>query len=158
YFAHGAVHAPLHAKADDIARQRGNYACGWDELRERRLARQIELGVVSPGTTLPPRNFEAGEDVDAWDSLSDEDRQLFARYMEVYAAMIEAIDQSVGRLRALLEELDEWENTVLVFTSDNGASREGRNTGGASYFYGSSGTLPSDREVRDFDREVIDAI
>lgn len=158
YFAHGAVHAPLHAKQEHIERQRGKYAIGWDELRERRLARQIELGIVPEGTVLPERNGEAGEDVVAWGSLSPDDQELFARYMEVYAAMVESIDESLGRLRAALEELGEWENTVVVFTSDNGASREGRNTGGASYFYGSAGTLPSDRVVRDFDRAAIDDI
>ena len=71
YYAHGAVHAPLHAKADDIARHRGNYDKGWDQLREERLTRQIELGVVPPGTELPPRNFEPDEDVAAWDSYPE---------------------------------------------------------------------------------------
>lgn len=158
YFAHGAVHAPLHAKPEDIARQHGKYAIGWDRLREQRLARQVELGIVPEGTVLPERNSEAGEDVVAWDSLSAAEQRLFARYMEVYAAMVEAIDQSVGRLRATLEELGEWDNTVFVFLSDNGASREGRNAGGASYFYKSPGTLPADREMREFDLASYDAM
>jgi arylsulfatase A-like enzyme len=158
YFAHGAVHAPLHAKPEDIARQHGKYAIGWDELRERRLARQKELGIVAEDTVLPARNFEAGEDVAAWDSFSADDQRLFARYMEVYAAMVESIDQSVGRIRAVIEELGEWENTVFLFLSDNGASREGRNAGGASYFYKSPGTLPANREIRAYDRESLDVM
>ena len=145
-------------KADAIERNRGKYALGWDELREQRLARQIELGIVPPETELPPRNPEPGEDVVAWDSLDSDEQELFARYMEIYAAMVTSIDQSVGRLRATLEELGEWENTVFLFTSDNGASREGRNTGGASYFFNSAGTAPSDKEIRDYDRDSFDVM
>jgi arylsulfatase A-like enzyme len=134
YFAHGAVHAPLHAKPADIARHRDRYAIGWDRLREQRLARQKELGIVPPDTELPPRNSEPGEDVVAWDSLSEREQRLFARYMEVYAAMVDSIDQSVGRLRDTLAELGELDNTVFIFTSDNGASREGKDKGTTSYF------------------------
>lgn len=134
YFAHGAVHAPLHAKPSDIERYRGRYEMGWDRLREERLARQKELGVVLSGTPLPPRNSERGEDVVAWDSLSEAEKVIFARYMEVYAAMVDSIDQSVGRLRDTLAELGELDNTVFIFTSDNGASREGADKGTTSYF------------------------
>jgi arylsulfatase len=134
YYSHGAVHAPLQAKATDIARQRGLYEEGWDVLRELRLRRQIELGVVSPGTELPPRTAEPGEDVVPWDSLAPGLRRLFARYMEVYAAMVESVDESAGRIRAALEELGQWDNTIFLFMSDNGASREGRELGTTSYF------------------------
>ncbi|MFD7407831.1 sulfatase-like hydrolase/transferase [Streptomyces sp. NPDC059866] len=133
YFAHGAVHAPLQVKAEHIRRQRGRYAIGWDELRARRLAPQVELGIVPEGTRLPPRNFEEGLDVQPWESYSPRERELFARYMEVYAAMVESIDQSVGRLRGLLEEMGEWENTIFIFTSDNGASCEGFDKGSTQY-------------------------
>jgi arylsulfatase A-like enzyme len=134
YLAHGAAHAPLVAKPEDIARYEGTYAIGWDEIRRRRHARQVELGVVVPGTVLPERNGEAGDEVPAWSSLSDVERTVFARYMAVYAAMIDEIDQSVGRLRTELETMGEWDNTVLVFLSDNGASREGQSTGTTNYF------------------------
>jgi arylsulfatase len=63
YFAHGAVHAPLHAKNSDIGKYKGMYDCGWDVLRERRFARQKELGLIGAETVLPPRNSEPGEDV-----------------------------------------------------------------------------------------------
>ncbi|MGJ3509868.1 arylsulfatase [Enemella sp. A6] len=134
YFAHGAVHAPLNAKAEDIERHRGAYEMGWDELRERRLARMKELGIFDEDVQLPPRNAEAGNDVEAWDSLSDDQKRLFARYMEVYAAMVQTIDQSLARLRAALEELDEWDNTFVLLISDNGASREGEAQGSSQYF------------------------
>ena len=75
YFAHGAVHAPLHAKAADIARYRGRYHAGWDDLRHRRHARQLELGVIPPGTPLAPRNTETDHDVTPWDELTDAERE-----------------------------------------------------------------------------------
>lgn len=123
YFAHGAVHAPMHAKADDIARHRGRYDEGWDVIRQRRLERQIELGVMPAGTELPPRNHEDALSVGPWSDLNETERTVHARHMEVYAAMVEAIDRSVGRLRALLAELGELDNTVILFSSDNGAAR-----------------------------------
>ena len=145
YYAHGAVHAPLHAKDDDIRRHRGNYDKGWDRLREERLARQIELGIVPPDTELSPRNTEANEDVAAWDSLPEDERAVMARYMEVYAAMVDTIDDSVGRLRAELEALGQLDNTIFIFTSDNGASREGRDRGTTSYFsHGGTGVMSSE--------------
>ena len=134
YFAHGAAHAPLQAKAEDIERHRGDYDVGWDAIRERRFARQKELGVIAADTELPPRNHEPGHAVKAWDELSADEQRLFARYQEIYAAMITSIDQSVGRLRAALEEIGEWDNTIVVFTSDNGGSAEGDEIGTSAYF------------------------
>jgi arylsulfatase A-like enzyme len=156
YFAHGAVHSPLHAKLEDIRRHRGRYELGWDALRERRLARQKELGVVAPDTVLPERNREPGEDVVAWDSLGETEQKLFARYMEVYAAMVETVDRSAGRLRETLEDIGEWDNTVFLFTSDNGASREGRNNGSSSYWRFAHGTGPGDSDVRKQDLVALE--
>lgn len=134
YHSHGAVHAPLHAKAEDIARHDGRYDEGWDVIRERRHRRQLELGVISPGTPLAPRNTEPGDDVASWDDLDVDRKRLFSKYMSVYAAMVDNIDQNVGRLRAALEEMGEWDNTLFVFTSDNGGSREGERDGTSAYF------------------------
>jgi arylsulfatase len=134
YYAHGAVHAPLHAKRADIEAMHGMYDAGWDVIRERRLARQIELGIVPQGTQLPPRNTEANEDVVAWDSLTVDEQKLFARYMECYAAMVRTIDESVGAIRAELERLGQLDNTIFIFTSDNGASREGGARGSIAYY------------------------
>ena len=134
YVAHGAVHAPLQAKATDIAAYADRYREGWDVLRAERFQRQIKLGVVAEGTRLPGRNSEPGNDVLAWDELSPEKQELFARYMAVYAAMVDNIDQQFGRLVATLEALGELDNTIILFTSDNGASREGEAEGTTAYY------------------------
>ncbi|MFC8174326.1 arylsulfatase [Streptomyces sp. NPDC057242] len=134
YLAHNAVHGPLQARAEDIARHRGRYDEGWDVLRERRFAAQIAAGLFPPGTGLPARNGEAGLDVPAWDSLTEEQRKLYARYMEVYAALVDNIDQNLGRLTAALDALGELDNTIVVFTSDNGGTGEGGAEGTRSYF------------------------
>lgn len=134
YMAHPAAHAPLVAKPADIARYRDTYIGGWDQIRVSRHARQLQLGIIPPGTPLPPRNSEPGDDVVAWDELDADEQTLYARYMAVYAAMVDEIDQSVGRLRAALEETGEWVNTIVVFLSDNGASREGESAGTTNYF------------------------
>lgn len=140
YLSHGAVHAPLHAKPQDVARHRGRYAQGWDAVRASRFARQLSLGLFPPGTRLPGRNAEPGDDVPAWDDLPPEHQQLFARYMEVYAAMVDSVDQSFGRLRAALEEQGVWDDTVVLVTSDNGASREGEAEGTTAYYQHLLGT------------------
>ena len=134
YFSHGAVHAPLQAKAQDLEKYRGAYAAGWDEIRERRFRRQVETGLLPEGTVLPPRNSEPDLDVTPWEELTDVQRELFARYQEIFAAMVDSVDQSLGHLRAALEELGEWDNTIVVFTSDNGGSREGLANGTSAYF------------------------
>lgn len=134
YVAHPAAHAPLVAMPDDIARYDEVYRVGWDEIRRRRHERQLELGIVPPGTPLPPPNTEPGAEVVAWDSLGATEQAVFARYMAVYAAMIDRVDQNLGRLRAELETMGEWENTIVVFLSDNGASREGASTGTTNYY------------------------
>ena len=158
YFAHGAVHAPLHAKESDIAKYKGVYDCGWDVIRERRLARQKELGIVPPDTELPPRNHEQGHQVAAWNDLSTEQQKLYARYMEVYAGMVDNIDQSVGRLIEEVRALGELDNTIFVFTSDNGASREGNATGTRAYFSNSSSTPGGHGEHKPEDFENLDLI
>lgn len=134
YFSHGAVHAPLQAKAADIEKYRGMYEAGWDDVRRRRFERQQQIGVIPADAELPPRNSEPGHEVEAWDQLSDDAKQVFARYQEIFAGMVDSIDQSMGRLRSELEEMGEWDNTIVVFTSDNGGSREGQQIGTSAYF------------------------
>ncbi|MGW4748362.1 arylsulfatase [Streptomyces sp. NPDC004290] len=134
YLAHNAVHGPLQAKTEDIARHRGRYDEGWDVLRERRFAAQLAAGLFPPGTELPGRNSEAGLDVPAWDSLTKDQQRLYARYMEVYAALVDNIDQNLGRLTDTLAALGELDNTIIVFTSDNGGTGEGGLEGTRSYF------------------------
>ncbi|NUU21092.1 MAG: arylsulfatase, partial [Streptomycetaceae bacterium] len=134
YVAHNAVHGPLQAKAADIERHRGRYDEGWDALRDTRFARQIADGLFPADTRLPRRNFEKGHEVGPWDEVREETRALYARYMEVYAAMVDNIDQNLGRLTRTLEDLGELDNTVIVFTSDNGGTGEGGAEGTRAYF------------------------
>ncbi|MFM7744221.1 MAG: arylsulfatase [Actinomycetota bacterium] len=158
YFAHGAVHAPLHTKQSDIQKYKGVYDRGWDAIREQRLARQKELIIVPPDAQLPPRNSEAGHEVSAWDELSPEQQRLYAKYMEVYAGMVDNVDQSVGRVVDAVRELGELDNTIFVFTSDNGASREGNATGTRAYFSNSSSTPGGHGDHAPEDFENLDAI
>jgi arylsulfatase A-like enzyme len=134
YFSHAAVHAPLHAKPDDIDKYRGRYDAGWDRIRHERFARQQELGVVEEGTRLAPRNDEPNNEVQSWDELTDDEQLLFARHMEVYAGAVDNVDQNLARLVDSLEELGELDNTIFIFTSDNGASREGEAMGTSAYY------------------------
>ena len=116
YLSLQAQHYPLQAPKEYIDKYDGVYNVGWDEIRARRYARQVELGVMPAGLTLPP--IAAAP---PWDSLSDEDRRMYAKRMAVYAGMLENVDVNVGRLLAYLEEIGEADNTVIVFMSDNGA-------------------------------------
>lgn len=147
YFAHGAVHAPLHAKPVDIAKYDGRYAAGWDVVRSERFARMLELGILPPDSVLPPRNAEEGDDVVAWETLPPEQQRLFGRYMAVYAAMVDNIDQQFGRLCAALSDLGELDNTLFLFTSDNGASREGEAEGTTAYYSHLLGNTDTDADI-----------
>lgn len=121
YLAFGAMHFPLHAPADDIRRHRGSYDQGWDEVRESRFKRQQELGIVPPGTTLPPRN----SDVPEWATLDDDQRSLATRGQEVYAAFIEHTDRQIQGLVDFLKAEGVYDDTIIVVLSDNGAAYGG---------------------------------
>jgi arylsulfatase A-like enzyme len=146
YYAHTAVHGPIQAKADDIAKFEGRYEAGWNILRQKRFERQKELGIIPDHAQLPGTALDDSNQIPSWDSLTDEDRALFAKHMEVYAASVNEVDQSVGRLLDHLEELGEADNTIIVLASDNGGSAEGGPQGTRSYFsqFGSLNTLPED--------------
>jgi len=122
YFATGANHAPLHAPQAWIDRFKGQFDHGWDVQRERTFARQLELGVIPEGTELTPRP----DLLPAWDDLTPERRQIAARMMEVYAAMLAHTDAQVGRMIDALDEMDELDNTLFIYiVGDNGGSGEG---------------------------------
>ena len=104
YVAHNAVHGPLQAKPEHIAKYRGRYDAGWDDLREQRFARQKETGLFTTTLQMAERNSEAFLDVGAWDDLEDDMKAVFARYMEVYAASIESVDENLGRLLDVVED------------------------------------------------------
>lgn len=117
YMAFTAPHWPLQAHGDDIARYKGRYDAGFEALRQQRLARQRELGILSPDVVPhTPRNRDG-----SWDSLTAEQQRLAARNMEIYAAMVDRLDQNVGRVVEALRASGQLDNTVIVFLADNGA-------------------------------------
>jgi len=122
YFATGATHAPHHVPKEWIAKYKGKFDQGWDKLREETLARQIKLGVVPARTKLTPRPAE----IPAWDSLSADQKRLFARQMETFAGFGEHTDYEVGRLVQAIRDMGELDNTLFFYiVGDNGASAEG---------------------------------
>lgn len=144
--AHAAAHSPLHAPREDIAAFRGAFDEGWDAIREARLARQIALGIVPPTTRLPPRN----PGVLAWAELSDAQRRLYARYMEIYAAVLHRLDHNIARLVQALRDVGAFENTLLVLLSDNGGSPDGGLTGTPNLL-GSIGGISVDEALAQID-------
>jgi arylsulfatase A-like enzyme len=125
YFATGACHSPHQSPAEWIERYRGAFDDGWDAWRQATLSRQIAAGVLPGGTELSPRP----DWVPAWDSLSTDERRLYARYMEAFAAFLSHTDDEMARLVDFLQLTGDLENTLLFVLSDNGASSEGGPTG-----------------------------
>jgi arylsulfatase len=118
YLSYTAPHDPLHAPREYIDKYKGKYDEGWDVLREERLEALKELGIV-PADARP---FPRLPSVPAWDEMSVEERQDAARDMEVYAAMIDYMDEQIQRVFDYLKEIGEYENTMVLFFSDNGAN------------------------------------
>jgi arylsulfatase len=115
------VHFPLRAPADIIARYRGKYMRGWDQLREERHARQLQMGIVDARWPLSPRPDESP----AWETYEPDRQKRFDEIMSVYAAMIDCLDHSMGQLVAGLKDRGVLDNTLIVFLSDNGGNAEG---------------------------------
>lgn len=155
YFAHVAVHGPIQALSKDMGKYRGRYDAGWDHIRSERFARQVRQGLFPLGTVCAPSS-EEGFAVPPWESLSQDQKELFARYMEVYAAVIDNVDQNLKRLTDYLKSIGEYENTIIVFTSDNGGTAEGGETGTRSYFsrFGAQRTPLPPEWVADVPRPV----
>ena len=122
YLPYTAPHYPLHAWPEDIAKYRGKYKIGWDEIRKQRFARMNKMGIIGPNHKLTPRASRA------WDELSEKQKDEEDLKMAVYAAMIDRVDQNLGRLFAKLRELGKWNNTLIMFLTDNGACPEQPNT------------------------------
>ncbi|MBI1246325.1 sulfatase-like hydrolase/transferase [bacterium] len=126
YFATGATHAPHQVPQEWIDKFKGQFDDGWDVYREETLKRQIELGVVPPGTKLTKRP----DSLPAWDSLPANERKVFARMMEVFAGFTAHTDHEVGRLVDAIEDMGELDNTLVIYMAgDNGSSAEGGLTG-----------------------------
>lgn len=127
YLAFTAPHWPLQAPPEDIARYKGRYNAGFDVLRQQRLDRQRQLGILSSDlVSHTPRNRDG-----SWDSLTADQQRIAARNMEIYAAMVDRLDQNVGRVIAALRASGELDNTVIVFLADNGAEALDVETTGA---------------------------
>ncbi len=120
YLAHNAPHFPLQAPAGEIAKFRGKYKAGWDALRKQRHAKQIELGIVDKAWPAAPRP----EAIKAWDALTDERKDHFDHLMAVYAAVVSRMDRSIGDLVAGLKQRGVYDNTLILFMSDNGGNAE----------------------------------
>ncbi len=118
YMPYTAPHWPLQLPEDWLDKYAGKYDMGYDELRVQRFKRALELGVVPANSSLD--DFEL--QVDPWTDLSAEEQRKYSRAQEIYAGMIEHLDMSIARVIAFLEESGQLENTVIVFTSDHGAS------------------------------------
>ena len=121
YLAYNAVHPPLGAKPSDLEKYKGIYNDGWEKIRAARFKRQLDMGILPKYAKLPPLNPE----VPNWDKLSNEDKQYFARLMEIYAAYVDNLDQNIGKLMTYLAKTNQLKNTIIIFTSDSGASAEG---------------------------------
>ncbi len=123
HLAYNAPHYPLQARPEDIAKYRGRYREGYSKLRAQRHARLLGLGLIPPGTPLPEPDVKRGDwrydlQPEAWESA---DQEWEAAKMEIYAAMVDRLDQGVGRVLATLREHGLEENTLVIFFSDNGA-------------------------------------
>ena len=126
YFAPGATHAPHHVPKEWIAKYKGKFDQGWDKLRDETLARQKALGVVPADSKLAPKP----EAIKDWDKLTPDEKKLFARQMEVFAAYGEYADAEIGRLIQAIEATGQANNTMIFYIlGDNGASAEGGMSG-----------------------------
>ncbi len=121
YVAFGATHAPHQAPPEYLDKYRGRYDEGWDMVRARWFANQLDMGVIPPGTELAPRN----PGVEAWDDLSTNQQLLACRLQEAFAAFLDHTDAQIGRLVDDLAALGELDNTIIMVLGDNGASQEG---------------------------------
>lgn len=121
YLAYTAPHWPLHALPEDIAVYERRYLDGWPPLRRERYERLLKLGLIRPEWELSPQDEEAAD----WDSLDEGTKALMARKMAIYAAQIDRMDQGVGKVVEALKAKGLFENTLILFLSDNGACHEG---------------------------------
>ena len=126
YYATASGHAPHDSPFDWTAKYKGQFDQGWDKLREETLARQKKLGIIPQNTQLTPRPPE----IPAWDSLSADEKAVYAREMEVYAGMMSHSDYNIGRVIDAIRETGQLDNTLIIYIEgDNGASSLGGQNG-----------------------------
>jgi arylsulfatase A-like enzyme len=126
YLAMGAAHSPYQVPKAYVDAYRGHYNEGWDVLREARFERQKRMGIIPANTKLPPR--EKGDA--AWETLDEQHKRVFARFMETYAGFITHADEQIGRLINYLKTTGQYDNTLFILLTDNGAASEGGPNGG----------------------------
>jgi len=120
YAAYTSPHWPLQVPGAELDLYAGRYDMGYDVLREQRFESLRAANIIPPESSLPPRN----EAIAPWDSLTEEEKRRESRKMELYAAMVDNLDREIGRLLDYLRNNDLYENTIIVFMSDNGAAAE----------------------------------
>ncbi|CAH0123641.1 Arylsulfatase [Pedobacter sp. Bi27] len=120
YLAYTAPHWPLHALPEDIAKYKGRYDKGWDVLRAERIKKQKELGIIDGNSTIS----EKDADIYNWNKLSFDQRSQWAKKMEIFAAMVDRLDQGIGQVLNKLKATGADKNTIILFISDNGAPAE----------------------------------
>lgn len=125
YFCPGATHAPHHVPKEWADKYKGKFDMGWDKAREVIYRRQVELGVIPPNTELS----RPDPDVPRWEGLSQDEKRLYARMMEVFAGFLEHVDHHIGRLVDFLAKAGKLDDTLIMLISDNGASAEGGKSG-----------------------------
>ncbi|HCU25283.1 MAG TPA: arylsulfatase [Deltaproteobacteria bacterium] len=125
YFCPGAMHAPHHVPKEWSDRYKGKFDAGWDDYREKVFARQKEMGILPKNAVLSRHD----PDVQDWNKLSAEEKKLYSRMMEVFAGFLTHTDHYIGELIQFLKDIGEYENTLVMLISDNGASAEGGPTG-----------------------------
>jgi arylsulfatase A-like enzyme len=138
YLAYDAPHSPLQVRPADRDFFRGKFDHGWDMVRKQRLERQKKLGLMPATAELPPRNPE----VPAWTGLTERQRRIYARYMEVYAGVVHRLDWNVGRVLECLSRMGVADDTLVIFASDNGGSAEGAGTGTPNLLAGITQEIP----------------
>ena len=124
YLAFQSTHWPLQAPAEFIEANDGRYDMGWDKLREQRLDNQKRLGIFDQKVELSPSTTEGWAVVTPWDDLTPEQKSFESKKMEVFAAMAQAMDYNIGKVIDHLKNIGEYNNTLIIFTSDNGAEAE----------------------------------
>ena len=124
YLAYTSPHWPLHAHREEVEKYRGKYMMGWDQLREERYNRMIELGLIDSDWAMSERSHLP------WDEMSEEKKDEMDYRMAYYAAMVDRMDQNIGKLIDHLKAIGKYENTIIMFLSDNGACQEGGRLGG----------------------------
>jgi arylsulfatase A-like enzyme len=148
FWAPVAMHSPHQAPPEYIEKYKGKFDIGWDKAREIIHEKQLKVGILPPGTKLTERTKE----IPAWDSLKPEEQKLYARQMEVFAAMLEHVDAQIGRILKTLERTGQLDNTLIFVTADNGSSGEGGLTGSFNETYVLNGLqTPFDANMKHYE-------